>query len=272
MSCIGIFDSGLGGLTIWRELQHQAPDINCLYLADQAHLPYGPRSEAEIRNFCEQITLAMRDAGAELIVLACNTASAAALHHLREHYPEQAFVGMEPAVKPAALHTQTGIVGLMATEGTLRGKLLKNTSDQFAGDVEIISSACPGLAQAIEAQATEDELLDQLREHLAPMVNAGADTVVLGCTHYPLISKQISQVLGAETRLIDPSAAVARQVLRLWPKPRRTQRSEHRFASTGDAQRLGRFLQAQWNYSAKVESWHWHGGKLKPSFRDTLSQ
>ena len=135
MACVGIFDSGLGGLTVWSALRQHVPELPCLYLADQAHLPYGPRSSDEIRQLCVSATQALLDQGARLIVIACNTASAAALEHLRASFQALPFVGMEPAVKPAALHTRSGVVGLMATRGTLQGALLRNTAARFAGHV-----------------------------------------------------------------------------------------------------------------------------------------
>lgn len=261
--CIGIFDSGLGGLTVWSALHQLAPGLPCTYFADQAHLPYGPRSEAEIQALAAGVTQALVDEGARLIVVACNTASAAALEALRAQFPQLAFVGMEPAVKPAALATRSGVVGLMATRGTLQGELLRNTARRFAGGVEIVSSECPGLAEAIEQGEDEAQLLDLLKQHLAPMRQAGVDSVVLGCTHYPLIAPLIRQVFAREVQLIDPAPAVARQVLRLWSQPLdETDSAPQRFASSGNPAVLQQFLQTQFQHAANVEAWPWRGATL----------
>lgn len=258
MACVGIFDSGLGGLTVWSALRQHVPELPCLYLADQAHLPYGPRSSDEIRQLCVSATQALLDQGARLIVIACNTASAAALEHLRASFPALPFVGMEPAVKPAALHTRSGVVGLMATRGTLQGALLRNTAARFAGHVEIVASDCPGLAEAIENEA--DDLAAQLRRHLQPMLARGADTLVLGCTHYPLAIDLIRQIVGPDVHIIDPSPAIARQVERLWNGPRSG--APDRFASTARPEHLGNFLRQRFQTDSTVESWVWHNNTL----------
>lgn len=258
MACVGIFDSGLGGLTVWSALRQHTAELPCLYLADQANLPYGPRTDEDIRHLCVGATEALRDQGAELIVVACNTASAAALEHLRAAFPELPFVGMEPAVKPAALHTRSGVVGLMATRGTLQGALLRNTAARFAGHVDIVASDCPGLAQAIETEA--DDLEAQLRDHLQPMLARGADTLVLGCTHYPLATDLIRKIVGPEVHIIDPSPAVARQVDRLWSGPRLI--GPDRFASTASPVALRNFLRQRFQTDVEVESWHWRNTSL----------
>ncbi len=264
MNCVGIFDSGLGGLTVWQAIKQLEPDLPCLYLADHAHLPYGPRGQDEILRLARQITRQLLAHGAGLIVIACNTASAAALDTLRDEFPATPFVGMEPAVKPAALHTRSGVVGLMATRGTLEGRLLRQTAQRFAGHVEIVSSECPGLAEAIENGVDDAALMPQLHTHTAQMRARGADTIVLGCTHYPLIQPQLGQLLGPQVRLLDPAPAVARQALRLWQAhgfllPART---TDRFASTGSASRLQAMLERHFKRRADVESWVWQNGEL----------
>ncbi len=258
MACVGILDSGLGGLTVWSAIRQLAPELPCIYLADQANLPYGPRTHASIRKLCTAATQALREQGAELIVVACNTASAAALEHLRQSFPQLAFVGMEPAVKPAALHTRSGVVGLMATRGTLQGALLRNTAVRFAGHVEIVASDCPGLAEAIECGA--DDLDARLHRELEPMLARGADTLVLGCTHYPLAHDAIRRVVGPAMHIIDPAPAVARQVKRLWNGP--SSGAPHRFASSAQPARLSQFLHQHFDTDAIVESWEWRNGAL----------
>ena len=258
MACVGIFDSGLGGLTVWAAIRQQAPELPCIYLADQANLPYGPRPHENIRQLCVGATQALREQGAELIVVACNTASAAALEHLRKTFPQLVFVGMEPAVKPAALHTRSGVVGLMATRGTLQGALLRNTAARFAGHVEIVASDCPGLAEAIENNA--EDLDARLRQHLAPMLARGADTLVLGCTHYPLVCDAIRRVVGPDIHLIDPAPAVARQVKRLWTGTHNGH--AQRFATSAHPLRLSQFLHQHFATQATVETWDWRNGAL----------
>lgn len=258
MACVGIFDSGLGGLTVWSALRQHLPQLPCLYLADQAHLPYGPRSTDNIQDLCVAATHALRSQGAELIVVACNTASAAALEHLRTTFPDLAFVGMEPAVKPAALQTRSGVVGLMATRGTLQGALLRNTAARFAGHVEIVASDCPGLAEAIETDAKD--LDAQLRKHLEPMLARGADTVVLGCTHYPLAMTLIRRIVGPDVHIIDPSPAIARQVGRLWQGASTSMAT--RFATTAEPTHLGNFLRQRFQTDVVIEHWHWRNQTL----------
>lgn len=257
---IGIFDSGLGGLTIWAAIRRALPQADLSYLADQAKVPYGPRRDEDIRQLCQAQTTALLNRGCELIVLACNTASAAALEFLRQQYPDTPFVGMEPAVKPAALQTRSGIVGLMATEGTLRGALLRSTAARFAGHVEIVPSECAGLAEAIERQRPEADILALLHEHLRAMRLAGADIVVLGCTHYPLVLPLIAQVMGPGVALIDPAPAVARQTARLWRKPAGTGSQE--FLTTGRRADLQAFLARRYALDAPVQELRWDGETL----------
>ncbi len=267
MAGIGIIDSGLGGLTVWQAIRERCPGLACLYLADQQHLPYGPREQAEIQRLCAGMTIALRQAGCRLIVLACNTASAAALKTLRERFPDIPFVGMEPAVKPAALQTRTGVVGLMATRGTLKGELLQQTAARFAGHVEIVSSDCPGLAEAIESGLSGEPLYRLLRGHVADMQRRGADTIVLGCTHYPLILPVLEEVFGPDVRLIDPAPAVARQVERLWHElgPTSAAGEPDRFVSTAaQPDSLRRILETRFAVQAPVESWCWEGDMLRP--------
>ena len=214
-SPIGIFDSGVGGLSVLRAIRQQMPAENLLYFADQGHVPYGPRTLGEVRAFSESITDFLLEQSAKLIVVACNTASAAALHYLRESFPDMPFVGMEPAVKPAAEHTNSGVVGVLATPATFQGALYASVVERFAKEVTVLQHTCPGLVKQIEhgdldAPSTRAILEDALR----PMLGSGLDTVVLGCTHYPFAIPLIEQIVGENVRVIDPAPAVARQVKR----------------------------------------------------------
>lgn len=213
---IGIFDSGVGGLSVWREIVRQLPAENTLYFADQAHIPYGQRSLDEVRHLTENVARFLLAQGAKLIVVACNTASGAALHALRETFPDVPFVGMEPAVKPAVEHTRTGIVGVIATSATFQGDLFAGLVQRFGNGFDIHTQACPGLVEAVESGALDTpETEALLRRYLTPLLDAGIDQLVLGCTHYPFLSPLIQRIVGPEVTLIDPAPAVARQVGRV---------------------------------------------------------
>ena len=213
---IGIFDSGIGGLTVLRAIHQLMPGERLLYMADQAHVPYGPRKLEEVRHFSETITGFLIDQGARLIVVACNAASAAALRQLRTIFPHVPFVGMEPAVKPAAEHTHSGVVGVLATPATFQGELYASVVERFGQGVKLLQHTCPGLVAQIEAGAFDTpETRRILEEALHPMLRQGIDTVVLGCTHYPFVIPLIQNIVGPDVRVIDPAPAVARQVQRL---------------------------------------------------------
>jgi glutamate racemase len=213
---IGVFDSGVGGLSVLRAIRQQMPQQPVIYLADQAHVPYGPRSLEEVRAFSEEITRFLCSQGARLIVVACNAASAAALHHLRRVFPEVPFVGMEPAVKPAAEQTRTGVVGVLATPATFQGELYASVVERFAGGVRLMQDTCPGLVQQIEAGQLDSPATRTILERaLLPMLAENIDTIVLGCTHYPFVIPLIQEIAGPGVRVIDPAPAVARQVERL---------------------------------------------------------
>lgn len=213
---IGVFDSGVGGLSVLRAIREQMPEEPVIYLADQAHVPYGPRPLERVRAFSEGITRYLLARGAKLIVVACNTASAAALHFLRERFPEVPFVGMEPAVKPAAEHTRSGVVGVLATPATFQGALYASVVERFAAGVTVLQDTCPGLVTQIEKGDLESaETRAILAEALGPMLAKGIDTVVLGCTHYPFVIPLIESICGEGVRVIDPAPAVARQVRRV---------------------------------------------------------
>jgi len=213
---ISIFDSGVGGLVVARELMRQAPAQPIIYLADQAHAPYGQRSLAEICALAEGVTRFLLQEGAQLIVVACNTASAAALHSLRDSFPEVPFVGMEPAIKPAVEHTRTGHVGVIATEATFQGELFASLMDRFAAGVTVHTQTCPALVPLVEAgELRSERTLAALQGYLAPLLDAGIDELVLGCTHYPFLLPLIEQVTGAGVEIVDPAPAVARQTVRV---------------------------------------------------------
>jgi len=213
---IGVFDSGVGGLSVLKSIRSLLPEESVLFLADQLHVPYGPRPIAQVREFAESITRFLLDQGVKLVVVACNTASAAALIHLRQTFPDIPFVGMEPAVKPAAEKTETGVVGVLATPATFQGALYASVLERFAQGVHVLQDTCPGLVEQIENGALNgSKTRGILEKALLPMLSHKIDTVVLGCTHYPFVISLIEEISGPGVRVIDPSPAVARQVKRV---------------------------------------------------------
>lgn len=213
---IGIFDSGVGGLSVLRAIRRQLPHESIIYLADQANVPYGSRSLEQVRQFSERITRFLLKQNAKIIVVACNTASAAALIYLRQVFPNVSFVGMEPAVKPAAESSQSGVVGVLATPATFQGALYASVIERFAQGVTVLQHTCPGLVTQIEAGHLDtEETRAILLDALQPMIAQGIDTIVLGCTHYPFVIPIIQEIVGPKVNVIDPAPAVARQVERV---------------------------------------------------------
>lgn len=216
MASIGIFDSGSGGLSVYRELRKILPRERYLYFSDNAHCPYGEKSAAYIQDRARVITDILLGMGADIIVVACNTATAAAIATLREEYPAVPFIGMEPAVKPAALGTESGVIGVLATAGTLKGSKYLNTRGQYEDDVKIVEHVGQGFVELVEGGVLDGpEAEATVRASLQPLLDAGADRIVLGCTHYPFLRPVIERLAGPGVQVIDPAPAVARQTLRL---------------------------------------------------------
>lgn len=235
-----MFDSGVGGLSILRETRRILPEEAIVYVADQGSAPYGQRSLEEVRDRAVSITEMLLGRGAKVIVVACNSASAAALHHLRELFADVPFVGMEPAVKPAAAGTSGGVVGVLATAATFQGELYASVVDRHAGGVEVIEVVAAGLVEAIEDGRTADAE-SIVHRHVALMLDAGVDTIVLGCTHYPFVTDLIAQSAGPDVTIVDPSAAVAKQVGRVLRRRRLSNRGGSGtidYVTTGDAARF----------------------------------
>ena len=209
---IGICDSGLGGLSVWKEVQAILPHESILYYADSAHCPYGPRSEQEILRLCERMVYFFLKNDCKLILLACNTATAAAIQQLRQAH-NVAFVGMEPAIKPAALQTKTGKVGILATEGTFRGGHFLQTRETFASHIEVHIQVGHGLVGLVEkGELGTERARKLLKSFLLPMLEEGVDQIVLGCTHYPFLRPLMEEIVDGQATIIDPAPAVARQV------------------------------------------------------------
>jgi glutamate racemase len=210
---IGVFDSGVGGLTVLQKLRSLLPHENIIYFADQAHVPYGPRPIGEVQRLTKEISHFLIDLGAKIIVVACNTASAAALDYLRATITEVLFVGMEPAIKPGAVETHSGHVGVLATVGTFDSQRYANLMTRFAQRITVYEDPCVGLVEQIEAGALDAPEIERiLQKALDPMIQVGVDTLVLGCTHYPFVMALIQRLAGSGVVVIDPAPAVARQV------------------------------------------------------------
>ena len=213
---IGVFDSGVGGLSVLAEIQRLLPNETLLYVADCGNIPYGEKTPAFIRQRCSVMAGFFQEQGAKALVLACNTATVAGVADLRRDYPQWPIVGMEPAVKPAAAATRSGVVGVLATTGTLQSAKFAALLDRFASDVRVITRPCPGLVELIEAgELHSDVTRDLLRSYVDPLLAEGCDTLILGCTHYPFIKPLIMELVPASVSLIDTGAAVARQLQRL---------------------------------------------------------
>lgn len=231
---IGVFDSGEGGLSVLKEITRLLPEAEYIYYSDNAHCPYGEKSPEYIQNRARAITERLLKEGADVIVVACNTATAAAISVLRSEYSDASsqnvrervqkltggrhdhicFIGMEPAVKPAALGTRTGVVGVLATAGTLKGSKYLKTKESVDDQVNVFEHVGRGFVELVEeGRLSGSEAEDVVKASLGPLLSAGADIIVLGCTHYPFLLPVLQKVAGPDIRFIDPAPAVARQLV-----------------------------------------------------------
>lgn len=233
---IGVFDSGEGGLSVLKEITRLLPEAEYVYYSDNAHCPYGEKSPEYIQDRARAITERLLTEGADVIVVACNTATAAAISVLRSEYSDASsqevrdrvqkltggrhdhicFIGMEPAVKPAALGTRTGVVGVLATAGTLKGSKYLKTKESVDDQVNVFEHVGRGFVELVEeGRLSGSEAEDVVKASLGPLLSAGADIIVLGCTHYPFLLPVLQKVAGPDIRFIDPAPAVARQLVRV---------------------------------------------------------
>lgn len=245
---IGIFDSGMGGLSVWRNIRRALPAESLSYYADAANCPYGDRDHEQIRGFVDEAVGKMLADGVKMVVLACNTATAAAIGFLREKYPDIPFVGMEPAVKPAALTTRTGVIGVLATRSSLDGGHFKRTAAAFADKVRIVTGVGEGWVEIVEGnREDEPQTLEAVGRIVEPIIGKGADKLVLGCTHYPFLTGAIKQVIGSrEVEIVNSAPAIVRRVGELLAQggleagagnmPR------YEFASSGNSEYLERLV------------------------------
>ena len=209
---VGFFDSGLGGLCILEAFKRECPAESTVYVADSVHCPYGNRPADEIVRISRANTEFLLGRGCKMIVVACNTATAAAIDILRREFPETPFIGLEPAVKPAAMNSRSGVVGVLATAGTFSGRLYRETSERFAKGVTVIAAVADEFVTLVErGETTGDRAESIVRSRLEPLLAAGADRIVLGCTHFPHLRPLIEKIVAGRAEIDDPSGAVARQ-------------------------------------------------------------
>ena len=264
---IGVFDSGVGGLSVLRCIRKELPHQDLIYFADQAHVPYGSRPLEEVRGFADAITRYLLGQSCPVIVVACNTASAAALKTLRQTYPNVPFVGMEPAVKPAAEQTHTGVVGVLATPATFQSELYASVVERFANGVQILQDTCPGLVGQIEKGDLEGpQTRSILEKAIRPMLDMGIDTIVLGCTHYPFVIPLIEEIAGKNVRVIDPAPAVARQTVRMMESHHFLKSSPESGITTcytsGEPEMLSGFIDKCLGMPYPVVKLYWKGNEL----------
>ncbi len=243
---IGMFDSGVGGTSIWKEVRKLLPNEDTIFLADSKNAPYGEKSEAEIQGLSIKNTELLLEKKCKLIIVACNTATTNAIDYLRKTY-DVPFIGIEPAIKPAALQSTSKTVGILATKGTLSSSLFHSTSENYAAGIQIIEQEGTGLVPLIEAGKTDsEETRKLLKRYLAPMISANIDYLVLGCTHYPYLVPILKSILPAHVKIIDSGAAVAKQTKAVLEKnnalKREVEKGDSTFYTNNSVQTLSSFL------------------------------
>ncbi|AJR03195.1 glutamate racemase [Siansivirga zeaxanthinifaciens] len=243
---IGIFDSGVGGTSIWREIHALLPHENCIYLADSSNAPYGPKGKEAIINLSIKNTEYLIKQNCKLIVVACNTATTNAISILRENY-NIPFIGIEPAIKPAALQSKTQAIGILATKGTLSSELFSKTSSLFTNNIKVIEQVGDGIVELIESgNLFSDALKNLLKVYLKPMIDAHIDYLVLGCTHYPYLMPILLELLPKHVKIIDSGEAVARQTKAILERHvllnTRLTPSENKFFTNGNPEVMASLL------------------------------
>jgi glutamate racemase len=256
---IGIFDSGVGGLSVLQHIRATLPDANLIYVADSGHVPYGDKSPAYIEARSLALTRFLLEQGAQAIVIACNTATAAAAQSLRNQFSNIPIVAMEPAVKPAVAATRSGVVGVLATVGTLESARFAALLGKYAGNVKIVTQSCPGLVEMVERGDLHSPEARRLVEcYTAPLLKVGADTIILGCTHYPFLAPLVREVAGNEIVLIDTGEAVARELKRrvdteLTPCVQNGAAGSEFFYTSGDIEYASRIMSMLWGREIPVQ-------------------
>lgn len=243
---IGIFDSGVGGTSIWKEINVLLPNESTIYLADSYNAPYGPKGKERIKELSIKNTKFLLDKGCKLVVVACNTATTNAIDFLRTNY-NIPFIGIEPAIKPAALKTKTNAIGILATHGTLSSALFSKTSNLFASDITVVEQVGEGIVELIEiGKLHSEEMKGLLNIYLKPMIEANIDHLVLGCTHYPYLTPILLEILPKHVKIIDSGEAVARQTKAVLDKHKliniETTKTKHQFFTNGNTKVMSELL------------------------------
>ena len=243
---IGIFDSGIGGSSIWKEVIKLVPNEDTIYLADSKNAPYGEKSPDEVISLCIKNTEILISKGCKLIIVACNTATTNAIDYLRKNYSIP-FIGIEPAIKPAALYSKTGAIGILATKGTLTSKLFEKTTNEYTKNITTIEQDGEGLVPLIEdGKLNSPELNELLNTYLKPMLKFNIDHLVLGCTHYPYLIPQIKKIVGEDVVIIDSGEAVAKQTKAILEKHKllstSSEKSNHLFYTNTRTEVLSKML------------------------------
>lgn len=253
---IGVFDSGVGGLSVLADIRAQLPHESLLYVADSGHVPYGEKSPDYIRRRCRHICAFLIAQGAKALVLACNTATVAAIADLRAQYPQMPIIGLEPAIKPAAEQTRCGVIGVLATSGTLASDRFAHLRDQFAGAVHVVTQACPGLVECVErGDLRSPETRALLSRYVHPLLAAGCDTLILGCTHYPFLKPLLRELVPANVHILDTGHAVARHLARCLQAQHLEANGPARparFWSSGSPEALAQVLPVLWGERGEV--------------------
>ncbi len=255
---VGVFDSGVGGLSVLKAIRKKQPTIDFIYIADSGNAPYGSRSAEFIESRASHITNSLVDAGAQIIVVACNTATAIAVAKLRAKLTVP-IVAMEPAIKPAVAHTKTGVIGVLATERTIESPSVARLCREFGQGVKILLQPCPGLVELVErGELSSDYTQEYLRKLIAPLIAQGADTLVLGCTHYVFLEPMIQHITGAKVHIIESSAAVARQTVRYLSHNKNLEPGERTgqelFLTTGSPENAQTIFSKLWGSPVEVQA------------------
>jgi glutamate racemase len=254
---IGVFDSGVGGLSILREIRRLLPDENLIYLADTAHCPYGVKPLAEIRKRTLKVSGYLIELGVKMVVVACNSACAAGLDQIRAAYPAVPVIGVEPAVKPAHDRTRNGKIGVLATNMTLNGTKFSTLVEKYGSDVTVSTQPAPGLVELVEAGELDGPETERLlRQYLDPLLAKGVDTIVLGCTHYPFLRPMMQKIVGSEVLVLDTGAAVARRTAQVLEERQMAnqgpQAGSNSFYTSGDPETVGKVVRLLWQANAEV--------------------
>jgi len=255
---VGVFDSGVGGLSVLKAIRRKHPTVDFIYIADSGNAPYGSRSAEFIENRASHITDSLVDAGAQIIVVACNTATAIAVAKLRAKLTIP-IVAMEPAIKPAVTHTKTGVIGVLATERTIESPTVARLCREFGQGVKILLQPCPGLVELVErGELSSDYTHEYLRKLISPLIDQKADTLVLGCTHYVFLEPAIQLIAGVKVCIIESSAAVARQTMRHLGNEKNIVPGEHAgrelFLTTGSPENAQAIFSQLWGSPVEVQA------------------